>query len=108
MYSRDMSEYASLFYVKQITPYFSGLKPCFIFLTIFLIWIDLCDSCTQVSDRYKWICTLDLLMCWWFVSVVHRLFLKDFYLDCMTGGRITGLHVICTFNYIRYCQIAFN
>lgn len=34
-------------------------------------------------------------------------FFERFSLEYMTRGRITGLHVISTLNYIRYCQIPF-
>lgn len=58
-----MSGYASLFFVKHITPYFSGLKLCLLFLTSLLVLVDLCNSCTQISDRYEWTHGLDLFMC---------------------------------------------
>lgn len=67
-----MSEYASLFYVKQITPYFSGLKPYFMFLTILLIWVDLCVAAlryqTDMSGSVHWTYLCVGGLCWWFTG----------------------------------------
>lgn len=51
IYNTDMSGYVSLFYLKQITPYSSGLKPYLLILAVLLAWVNLYDNCTQTDMK---------------------------------------------------------
>ena len=46
----------------------------YLFLTILLVWVDLCDSCTQISDIDKWTHRSDLSLCWWLAGCFWNIF----------------------------------
>ena len=38
------------------------------------MWVDLCDSCTQMSDRCKWTHRSGLSLCWWLAGCFWKIF----------------------------------
>ena len=50
------------------------MKSYLFILTALLMWVDLCDSCTQMSDRCKWTHRSGLSLCWWLAGCFWKIF----------------------------------